>query len=285
MLTNNFKQKILKNFELKSSSEQLQVALSFPPSEQFKRKLIIDSFTKLADGTIELKDKFESVICSNPSIGIGFVMLVKGINEAHVAFHLSSRGYFSPSMNHCRSILEICNLIKLFIKYPSEIKLWQSDDWKIKLKEFSPSAVRKKLGEKRIDQIYSFLSELGTHCTWNSTTMRFWYEKPEEKDSVPTLITFTGGTLDKNQIVVSNTFVIYCLSILLLSGIHIYEVEFSPEEGKHFYQLIYNVNKNVTIDYFFDWSKLKNRNILKTKEFIMQLDEALNIKSIEEKIK
>lgn len=88
----------------------------------------------------------------------GFAMnqlVVRAFSDVIVSFHLALHGFVNSAYNEVRIAYEACDLIKLFAKSDSEAKLWIESDrpWS----DFSPSVVRRKLGEEGVDEIYSHL--------------------------------------------------------------------------------------------------------------------------------
>lgn len=88
------------------------------------------------------------------------------IDELTAALHLARHHYYAQASSHLRTVLESFERMELFAKHPEFIEIWAGDDKAKILKELKPSAVRKKLGRPSFDPLYGFLSEQGTHPTF-----------------------------------------------------------------------------------------------------------------------
>jgi hypothetical protein len=92
---------------------------------------------------------------------IGFALnqlVTRAFSDVIVSFHLATHGFLNAAYNEVRIAYEACDLIKLIAQDRSQASLWVKSEqpWK----EFSPSAVRKKLGEDKVDEVYSHLCSL-----------------------------------------------------------------------------------------------------------------------------
>lgn len=79
-------------------------------------------------------------------------LLTRGLNDLIVAFHLVLHGYLNQAYNDMRIAWEGCDLIKLLGSNADEATLWIESErpWQ----DFAPSAVRKKLGKPKLDELY-----------------------------------------------------------------------------------------------------------------------------------
>lgn len=90
-------------------------------------------------------------------------LLYSAMEEAMVAFHLTSRSYAPQSMSHIRNITQTVDLISVFEQLPESLDYWSSDDYKERAK-VSPKSVRKLLGKTEIQEnVYWTLSDFGSH--------------------------------------------------------------------------------------------------------------------------
>lgn len=89
------------------------------------------------------------------------------IDEYTVAHHLARHHYYFQANNHLRTIIETLDRIELFIKDSTMVDLWASEDKKKIRQELRPSKVRERLGRETFDPIYGYLSENGTHPTFD----------------------------------------------------------------------------------------------------------------------
>lgn len=94
------------------------------------------------------------------------------IDEFLVSIYLARHNYFIQANAHLRTIYETKDRVKLFCREPKFLEIWSGNDYKLKNKELSPSAVRKKLGDVDYDEFYEFLSDIGTHPSYKSFQSR-----------------------------------------------------------------------------------------------------------------
>jgi hypothetical protein len=120
-------------------------------------------------------------------------MFFSFVDELVAGFHLAQHAYANQSYTHSRSVLEGCNLIRLFLKDPSFAVLWDSDDLKAKKKKLSPGAVRKELGIQD-DPIYRFLSTYGPHTTADYVKSKTSMKDRLSEKGNPAIEFFIGGT-------------------------------------------------------------------------------------------
>jgi hypothetical protein len=110
--------------------------------------------------------------------GFAVVQLItRGLNDLIIAFHLTLHGYLNQAYNEMRMAWEACDLVKLLGTDPSEATLWIESEkpWQ----DFSPSAVRKKLGKPKLDELYdTFCSEAHPRFTGASLT-GYMLQKPD----------------------------------------------------------------------------------------------------------
>lgn len=88
------------------------------------------------------------------------------VDELTAALHLGRHHYYAQAANHLRTVLESLDRLELFAKSSEWIDVWAGNDKKKIRRELSPAEVREKLGKDRFDPLYGFLSEHGTHPTF-----------------------------------------------------------------------------------------------------------------------
>ena len=92
-------------------------------------------------------------------------------NLGAAAYILTLRGFYDEALNLTRSIGEVSNLIALSMVNKNALQEWISSDKKTRVREFSPSEVRKTLGREATplliaDEVwYSRFCETYSHVT------------------------------------------------------------------------------------------------------------------------
>lgn len=92
-------------------------------------------------------------------------------NTAATAFKLCMSGYYQVATTIVRDLLEVTNLLDLFLTEPKRISQWRNADAKKLRDVFGPAAVRKALEQhpdkqgQRRDHIYRLLSTHAAHAT------------------------------------------------------------------------------------------------------------------------
>lgn len=94
-------------------------------------------------------------------------LLYACVDEFTAAHHLARHHYYAQAYNHLRTILETLDRIELFVKQPEAVAVWAGDDKKRIRNEFTPAKIRERLGKEKFDPIYGYLSENGTHPTFD----------------------------------------------------------------------------------------------------------------------
>jgi hypothetical protein len=97
-------------------------------------------------------------------------LLVRGASTTLAGVQLTKTGYYDEALALARNVQEIGNLLWLFAVDNSSMERWLNADRKVRLRAFSPHAVREaisKIGAPLpVDrETYSELSEIATHVT------------------------------------------------------------------------------------------------------------------------
>jgi len=237
------------------TSQNLLIGLSGQPVKQEKLSYICRKFTELGNISLEVFKLF-STVSQNPVVAISHPLMAQCIENAHIAFYLSLRGYPSQSYAVSRVILEITNLIKLFQKHPEEIENWQDAEKDYRLKKtFTASNVRKRLDQCKRDDFFGFLSNVGSHASWQMICNRFDIEYCKNEN--PIIKTVIGGTHNKTEIVLSNFSIIYVFTQFIIEMVSLFletnryceEIEyFSNETSKILMEIIVNYFSKIVKD-------------------------------------
>ncbi|MFH2049393.1 MAG: hypothetical protein ABIJ12_08095 [bacterium] len=237
------------------TSQNLLIGLSAHPVEQEKLSYIYRKFVELGNISMEVFKLF-STASQNPVVAISHPLMAQCIENAHIAFYLSLRGFPSQSYAVSRVILEITNLIKLFQKHPEEIENWQDAEKDYRLKKtFTASNVRKRLDQGNRDDVFGFLSNVGSHASWQMICNRFEIEY--RKNENPIIKTVIGGTHNKTEIVLSNFNIIYVFTQFIFEMVRLFlgtnkyckEIEcFTTETAKILTEIIGNYFSKIVED-------------------------------------
>lgn len=162
-------------------------------------------------------------------------LIYAAIEEANIAYFLATKSYAPQSMSHTRHILESIDLLELFRKDDSYLQQWTSEEWKDR-KQVEAKAVRKLLGKDSFDPIYSLLSELGSHATFQYIQMKVRQRivsQPSQGKPGKMQIGINLGGVPKDQEFHVIQAVVACLlatSSLLLTLVGIYEHLLSSDD-------------------------------------------------------
>lgn len=121
---------------------------------------------------------------------IVLTLLYGCMDELIVAHHLGRHFYFIQANAHLRTVLETIDRVELFIKEPSWIEVWAGSDWRKIQLELGPGAVRKKLEKDAFDPLYGYLSNNGTHVSYDIFRSRMFQSMDKENEAR----VFVGGT-------------------------------------------------------------------------------------------
>jgi hypothetical protein len=133
------------------------------------------------------------------------------VDELTAAFYLAERRYTTQAYNHLRTVQDLLDKAQLFFHHPQWAEVWGSADKQQIIKELSPGAIRKKLGKPKIDPVYSFFTELGTHGTFEALRQRV--TQKGKKDGRTQVAMRIGGTPWESEV----DMVIACCIMTVLS--------------------------------------------------------------------
>jgi len=133
------------------------------------------------------------------------------VDELTAAFYLAERRYTTQAYNHLRTVQDLLDKAQLFFHHPQWAEVWGSGDKQKIIKELSPGAIRKKLGKPKIDPVYSFFTELGTHGTFEALRKRV--TQTGKKDGRTQVAMRIGGTPWESEV----GMVIACCIMTVLS--------------------------------------------------------------------
>ncbi len=152
--------------------------------ENMATPFLQDAFNFLTDLTYYIQSDTNRLTCLS--------LYYSTIDEIICALHLARHHFYLQAFAHLRTVLETIDKVKVFKLHPELIEIWSSNDYKQKQKELSPSAIRKKLGVHKYDELYGVLSELGPHPSYKSFQSRTVAK--QSKDKKPIVQILSGGT-------------------------------------------------------------------------------------------
>jgi len=90
-----------------------------------------------------------------------FHLASRSLTDLMTSAHLASHCHLQQAYAAMRPVLENCDLMELFTREPDKAGEWINDP--MPGKAFSRRAVRKLLGQTEPDEVYDYLSEVGSH--------------------------------------------------------------------------------------------------------------------------
>lgn len=155
-------------------------------------------------------------------------MLYWTIDELNVAFYLAERRYATQSYSHIRTVYDLLEKVELFLKQPTWAEVWGSDDKRKILKELSPAAVRTKLGKPKFNAMYSLLSEISAHGTFEAIKRRTsMTRRPNTRPNIGIRI---GGVPWDSEVVASISCCIIAAMSTLIMAVGTWEDRLHIEE-------------------------------------------------------
>lgn len=123
---------------------------------------ILDDFSAAAEPLLELLRSVSGPSLTSDSLTLAIChMLARATTDLLAGVHLISHLYLPQAYTVLRPVYEAIDLVELFAKDPQQADLWVSTDKTFR--EFTPSAVRKKLGVARSTAVRDHFTEHGTH--------------------------------------------------------------------------------------------------------------------------
>ena len=153
------------------------------------------------------------------------------LDEIIVSFHLAEHKYAPQSISHSRIVLDILDKLELFHRKPELIPVWEKGDNATNRTIFSPAQVRKTLGKDTHDKIYSWLSDLGSHATFEYIQSKV-IKKIFLKEKLIKFKINVGGSSSEERKMDAYWVSIYVLSLTVVSLEKIYKDKLLTEEVK-----------------------------------------------------
>jgi hypothetical protein len=189
-------------------------------------------------------------------------------DELLTAIHLAQCAFTNQSYAHIRTDYEILDLIELFDRQPEWAELWVSGNDKEVWSKLRPSAVRKKLEEPKIDLLYSFLSEHGSHGTFRGLQARsLQVVRQGDKDRKGFKI-WVGGSPIVHHIVWTNSLCVYTAFQLLVKSARIFAPYLNPEEMKGVLETSSEITGQFFRTHYVGWAKDAGLNYGPVLEFL-----------------
>lgn len=205
-----------------------------------------------------------------PADVVRMVMFALAADELLVAFHTGQRGYASQAYAHVRTVFEAMNLVELFTRRPEEADVWVSADNKTKYHEFRPIAVRMKLHEKRWDPIYGWLSEQGTHVTWDTIRNRAAFSRSRRSDEPGQIGLWVGGAPFVHNYMFATYLCLHALVMVMFKLAAVFNRYMNIKEAK---ELLRSASADLTqfvLDHYVPWAKGENLQTADIETFIRE---------------
>jgi hypothetical protein len=141
-------------------------------------------------------------------------LLYWAFDELTTAFYLAERRYTTQAYAHLRTVHDLLEKAELFFYQPAWAEVWATGDKKKILVELSPGAIRRKLGRPKLDPVYGFFTELGTHGTWEALRKRVT-QKGRKEDQTQVAMRIGGTPWDSEAEMAVACCVVTVLTTLL----------------------------------------------------------------------
>jgi hypothetical protein len=122
-------------------------------------------------------------------------LLARASNDLFASVHLMTHGYLSQAYNTLRTGYETLDLVELLATKPGEAERWE--ETAEGYREFSPGAVRKKLGRDSFDEVYSHFCE-AAHPRFNGAHLNSFGERRDGSDEVHIVVRVGPTLLDES---------------------------------------------------------------------------------------
>ncbi len=142
---------------------------------------------------------------SIPSVVIG--ILYSCVDELTCAHHLARFNFLAQANSHLRCVYEALDKVELFLTKPEFLKVWSGDKaWKL-----TPKKIRTEIGKEEFDPFYGYLSETGSHVTFQKFR-GMAYKDATEEDLMRVLV---GGTPAEHLIILYQSLSLNIVGILV----------------------------------------------------------------------
>jgi hypothetical protein len=159
-------------------------------------------------------------------------MLYWAVDELNVAFYLAEHKYATQTYSHLRTAYDLLEKVELLFKQPKWAEVWGGSDRKRILNELKPGAVRAKLGRPKFDVVYSFLSEMGSHGTFEAVRRRVVRKKRGNQSDRPEIGIWVGGVPFDSEVVISVSLCIFAVMSTLIMAVVVFETRLYEKEVK-----------------------------------------------------
>lgn len=122
-------------------------------------------------------------------------LLAGAMNDLFASLHLLTHGYLSQAYNTLRAGYETLDLVELLATTQGEAERWEAPEEGHR--EFSPGAVRKRLGRESFDEVYSHFSESG-HPRFRAAGLGAYGKRTEGSEQVSIVINIGPFLLDES---------------------------------------------------------------------------------------
>ncbi len=240
--------------------------LEQPPKDHLKIPITLDAKALFKDGMQCILDFLFDVgqHSLGPPLNVCFGLFFLCVDELLAGMHLAQHAYCTQSYSHVRSVIECLGKIELFVQKPQWIDLWSSDDEKKIYEELRPSAVRKKLGNPKRDEMYNFLSQLGSHPSFKGLQARMVFSKKESDDAKRVAHIWYGGSPQLHHMLWAQVNLLHTVLFVMMKVVSVFEEYLNRDEVLTFTTSFGRGYIKYLIDHFIPWAK---ENGLKVEDF------------------
>jgi hypothetical protein len=177
------------------------------------------------------------------------------VDELTAAHHLGRHHYYTQANGHLRTVVETLDRIELFILFPETVQIWSGKDKAKIRKELAPSKIREKLGKNKFDPIYSFLSEHGTHATFEMFKNRTVNESTDKSKQARV---FVAGTPFEHTRMFHCVFSLMIANMVVGKIVKFFESFLNAEECETLLTQLATDMDNFNKVHFIPWAKENN---------------------------
>jgi hypothetical protein len=194
------------------------------------------------------------------------------INELLVAHHLAQRAFINQFYTHIRAVLENRDKIDLFTLHPEWAVKWvQNGEDRDVQHELRPAGIREKLGRTKRDPIYSAMSSLGTHTTFEGIRLISAKTIDHSEDVDIAFKVWVGGCPRLDQVVFMHSLMHLVLIKFFCCLTSSFEKELSNEE---YFKVIKNMCARFQIffsEHYMPWAQENNFDTTSLSAIVDQL--------------
>jgi hypothetical protein len=185
-------------------------------------------------------------------------LLINSVDNLTSTLHLIKHNYSNQAINLIRNTHEDLEKITLFREQPEWAKFWVEKSPEEVWRELKPSKVKKKIGAKPRDEIYSLLSRIGTHTTFQSIQSRSAIKVENNLPKPPTnpqIVVWVGGTQLLYPIISTFSWLMFEALQLLIECGAVYQKIINVDEFNQMLEESFELLKKYQVEYLLPLAK------------------------------